>query len=130
MRRNLRAANQAIDVTERQLRQSNLTTDNLNWYIEGTYHPTPPFLNPVPYHTIVSNVESNFITLRHSLASRIARSQFHHPLHYLYRSNCSVIGKWDPVHCSRQQDHIELFREYNHFLDIVENTPLDLSEHL
>ena len=68
-KRSLRAAQRIIRKTEEQLREANLKIDDLNWEIEGTYSPTPKYLNPIPFNIIVGEVDYNIVAIRRSLNS-------------------------------------------------------------
>lgn len=81
--RTLCAARRLIRKQEEQLREANLRIDDLNWQIEGTYHPTPKYLNPIPFNIIVGDVERSIVAICRTLNNRIARSsQYHHFHHY------------------------------------------------
>ena len=121
--------NASYKKTEGQLREANLKIDDLNWQIEGTYYPPPTHLNPIPYHVIASEVENNILTIRCSLDSRISRSQLYHYFDH-FHFPAPHVGERDPLSFSGKQDSIDLFWEYRHFLDIIDNLPLDPSYHL
>ena len=126
-KRDLRAARRIIRRTEEQLREANLKIDDLNWEIEGTYHPTPKHLNPVPFNIIVGDIEKNIVSIRRSLNNRIARClQYHHYHHY---HGLPQVNEIDPLYFCGELDYTDLFREYQSFLDIIDNIPLDPSDH-
>ena len=126
--RTLRAARRIIRKTEEQWLETNLRIDDLNWQIEGTYHPTPKYLNPIPFNIIVGDLERNIVAIRRSLDNRIARSsQYHHFLHY---HGLPRVGETDPLLFSGELDYVDVFMDYHHFLDIIDSILVDPSEYL
>ena len=130
LRRNLCADKHIIQKMEGQLHEAKLKIDDLNWQIEGIYSPPPTYINPIPYHIIVREVEKNIVTIRCSLDSKISRSQLYHHFHHFHAFPAPHVDERDPLFFLGEQDSIDLFGEYHHLLDIINNLPLDPSNHL
>ena len=121
----------ALDISARDLRAANRLINTLHSEaLDARPAPPPPLpppssFNHIPYKLVVNSIELNSHRLRHQLSHRILRSDPYCPT-----GNYFAGSHWYPHSCREEDDPFELFRDYNHFLDITESTPPDPSDHL